>query len=575
MPSRTPSDRAPSRGCAAVSTTSTTRATSSRGTWTRPRPPARHPPATAAAAATTTEPRAHASPPLPDRRRPPYGGRRPPADQGLRLHRRGRPRRGHRLPHHGRPAAAVQRGHLPHRPLRRRRRQQDHHQPPPPRHRPAAPAHRGPHGLLPPLVALLGHCADPDVLERRRVRGRADHRRRLPLPHPVTVRDDRPADLLLLLPDITWQAYNLYPEDGRRRARASTTRGTRTAGCSARPKPPRRCRSTARTRARASPSTSATPTTSSAGPSATATTSRTPTPATCTQAASTPPATAASSSRAATSTGRRPCAEHAVETAREHRRVPASSSPPTPCTDRAELGPSPSGVPDRLLTWRSAAARRTRTVAWGQTAPSGLGAGRGGPGPGPQGAPSWSSGRRRLPLGIDSDRRQRGRGDELGRRRRGRGRNRCFPRIIAPARQGRILLSHSLPGHRGSHPPPGSVLTHTLGALVFAAGTFAWSPALDRPGLVDTRVQRATADLPGPHLQTPDWVRGEPAENLRTRPWQGPVPPVRESDPVGQKRRGGSVSGFVEKPEPVEVPGLAHLHTGKVRDLSRTTRAIS
>ncbi|WP_341845605.1 N,N-dimethylformamidase beta subunit family domain-containing protein, partial [Streptomyces silaceus] len=23
------------------------------------------------------------------------------------------------------------------------------------------------------------------------------------------------ADLLLLLPDVTWQAYNLYPEDGR------------------------------------------------------------------------------------------------------------------------------------------------------------------------------------------------------------------------------------------------------------------------------------------------------------------------------------------------------------------------
>src|SRR5690606_17448355 len=33
--------------------------------------------------------------------------------------------------------------------------------------------------------------------------------------HPVTVRDDRPAALLLVLPDITWQAYNLDPEDGR------------------------------------------------------------------------------------------------------------------------------------------------------------------------------------------------------------------------------------------------------------------------------------------------------------------------------------------------------------------------
>jgi hypothetical protein len=33
------------------------------------------------------------------------------------------------------------------------------------------------------------------------------------------------------------------------------------------------------------------------------------------------------------------------------------------------------------------------------------------------------------------------------------------------------------------------------GALVFASGTFAWSPALDRPGHVDARIQRATAGL--------------------------------------------------------------------------------
>ncbi|CAO0836042.1 hypothetical protein SMICM17S_08187 [Streptomyces microflavus] len=32
---------------------------------------------------------------------------------------------------------------------------------------------------------------------------------------PFAVRHDRPADLPLLLPDITWQAYNRYPEDGR------------------------------------------------------------------------------------------------------------------------------------------------------------------------------------------------------------------------------------------------------------------------------------------------------------------------------------------------------------------------
>jgi hypothetical protein len=32
---------------------------------------------------------------------------------------------------------------------------------------------------------------------------------------PFTIRDDHPADLLLVLPDVTWQAYNLFPEDGR------------------------------------------------------------------------------------------------------------------------------------------------------------------------------------------------------------------------------------------------------------------------------------------------------------------------------------------------------------------------
>ncbi|WP_240796374.1 N,N-dimethylformamidase beta subunit family domain-containing protein [Streptomyces sp. RFCAC02] len=32
---------------------------------------------------------------------------------------------------------------------------------------------------------------------------------------PFTVRDGRSADLLLVLPDVTWQAYNLFPEDGR------------------------------------------------------------------------------------------------------------------------------------------------------------------------------------------------------------------------------------------------------------------------------------------------------------------------------------------------------------------------
>lgn len=31
--------------------------------------------------------------------------------------------------------------------------------------------------------------------------------------------------------------------------------------------------------------------------------------------------------------------------------------------------------------------------------------------------------------------------------------------------------------------------------------------------------------------------------------------------------------GFVDKPEPVQVPGLEHLHTGKVRELYRSAAA--
>lgn len=148
---------------------------------------------------------------------------------------------------------------------------------------------------------------------------------------PFTVRDDHPADLLLLLPDITWQAYNLYPEDGHTgaslyhawdengrllgEADAATTvsfdRPYAGAGL---------------------PSTWATPTISSAGPSATATTSPTPTPATCTPAGSTPPATGAWSSRATTSTGRRRCAAPRSSPASTAPR--SSSSPPTPCTGK-------------------------------------------------------------------------------------------------------------------------------------------------------------------------------------------------------------------------------------------------
>lgn len=75
--------------------------------------------------------------------------------------------------------------------------------------------------------------------------------------------------------------------------------------------------------------------------------------------------------------------------------------------------------------------------------------------------------------------------------------DRYFPRTALPEHQDRILLAHS------PYPDSEGVLRHQetslyrapSGALVFASGTFAWSPALDRPGHVDPRIQRATANL--------------------------------------------------------------------------------
>lgn len=110
----------------------------------------------------------------------------------------------------------------------------------------------------------------------------ADNRHRSHV--PFTVRDADPqqtADLLLVLPDVTWQAYNLFPEDGRSGASLyhAWDGGGRLVGSPRRPSP---SPSTGRTPVPDCPCTSGTRTTSSAGPSGTATTSPTPPPPTCT-----------------------------------------------------------------------------------------------------------------------------------------------------------------------------------------------------------------------------------------------------------------------------------------------------
>lgn len=60
-----------------------------------------------------------------------------------------------------------------------------------------------------------------------------------------------------------------------------------------------------------------------------------------------------------------------------------------------------------------------------------------------------------------------------------------------------MLLAHSpyADGDGATRHQETSLYRAPSGALVFASGTFAWSPALDRPGHIDARVQRATANL--------------------------------------------------------------------------------
>jgi hypothetical protein len=72
-----------------------------------------------------------------------------------------------------------------------------------------------------------------------------------------------------------------------------------------------------------------------------------------------------------------------------------------------------------------------------------------------------------------------------------------FPRVPLPSHTERTLLAHSpYRDTRGAlQHQETSLYRAPGGAYVFASGTFAWSPALDRPGHTDERVQRATANL--------------------------------------------------------------------------------
>ncbi|NEC52306.1 hypothetical protein G3I18_27655 [Actinospica acidiphila] len=77
------------------------------------------------------------------------------------------------------------------------------------------------------------------------------------------------------------------------------------------------------------------------------------------------------------------------------------------------------------------------------------------------------------------------------------GADRYYPRTPLPAHEERVLLAHSPYGDRqgARRHQETSLYRAPSGAWVFASGTLAWSPALDRPGHADPRVQRATANL--------------------------------------------------------------------------------
>ncbi|MFJ2948659.1 N,N-dimethylformamidase beta subunit family domain-containing protein [Streptomyces sp. NPDC087226] len=75
--------------------------------------------------------------------------------------------------------------------------------------------------------------------------------------------------------------------------------------------------------------------------------------------------------------------------------------------------------------------------------------------------------------------------------------DRYYPRTPLPAHEERVLLAHSPYTDRqgARRHQETSLYRAPSGSWVFASGTFAWSPALDRPGHTDARVQRATANL--------------------------------------------------------------------------------
>lgn len=308
---------------------------------------------------------------------------------------------------------------------------------------------------------------------------------------PFTVRDDRPADLLLVLPDLTWQAYNLYPEDGRTGASlyhawdgegrllgeqdaAVTVSFDRPYAGAGLPLHVGHAYDFIRWAERFGYDVAFTD------------------------------ARDLHAGRVDHSRYRgmvfpghdeywSPAMRRAVERARDEGTSLVFLSANTMYW-QVELGPSPSGEPDRLLSCRKRRRdRRGRTALWrdmGAPEQSLIGVQYAGRVPEPRPLVVRNAGHW-LWEGTGA-----GEGDELAGLVAGEA-DRYYPRTSLPRYRERILLAHS------PYQDTQGVLRHQetslyqapSGAYVFAAGTFAWSPALDRPGHEDIRVQRATANL--------------------------------------------------------------------------------
>ncbi|WP_436969323.1 N,N-dimethylformamidase beta subunit family domain-containing protein [Actinacidiphila glaucinigra] len=308
---------------------------------------------------------------------------------------------------------------------------------------------------------------------------------------PFTVRDDRPADLLLLLPDVTWQAYNLYPEDGRTGASlyhawdekgrllgeeeaAVTVSFDRPYAGAGLPLHVGHAYDFIRWAERYGYDLAYAD-------------------ARDLHAGRIDP----SRYRGMVFPGHDEYwtvpMRRAVEAARDGGTSLVFLSANTMYW-QTELGPSPSGDPDRLLSCRKRRGHPPgRSALWrdmGEPEQLLIGVQYAGRVPEPSplvvrnaGHWLWEA------TGAEE-------GEEIPGLVAGEA-DRYFPRTPLPDYMERILLAHSPyedSAGRRAHQET-SLYRAPGGALVFASGTFAWSPALDRPGHVDPRIQRATANL--------------------------------------------------------------------------------